>query len=113
MKKFITCSDGGCFLFGNKDFSFKLPNGFGDCDNTVLLFEDQKEFFEYCKKEYGERMWQKAFRWMMPVEGTFNLYEYDCCQMKPEEVVVELKGRYSLHLSRDQYEYPTLAIVKE
>ena len=86
MKKYYTNSDGGCFLFGNKDFSFKVFNNFGDCRNTVLVFEDYEEYVQYCKKEYGESRWDRAFKDIMPVNGKFNLYNYDCSDMNDKDI---------------------------
>lgn len=106
MKKFITESDAGAFLFGNDTVSFKLPNNYGDCSNKVLLFESETEFAEYTKHEILE------FKWIMPIRGQINLYNYDCSKMIPEDIAINLNGSYDLYLTKSIYRRPTLAIVK-
>lgn len=112
MKKYYTDSDGGSFLFGNKDFSFKLFNKFGDCRNTVLVFEDYEEYKQYCIKEYGESGWFRAFDDIMPINGKFNLYKYDCSDMNDKDVKAKFDGKYYLSLRCGTFEYPVLAIYK-
>lgn len=113
MKKYYTISDGGCFLFGNKDFSFDIPNDYGDCRNTVLVFDTEAEFLEYTKKYYGEHRRASAFKWKTSVNGSFNLYNYDCSDMSPKDIKAKFDGRYSIYLRSDEYELPILAIVKK
>lgn len=114
MKKYYTISDGGTILFGNKDFAFKLYNGFGDCENTVLVFDNQREFMDFCIKEYGNLNQDRAFKWIMPIKGKFNLYDYDCrIHLYDEYIVTSFDGEYSVYLRKTDCEYPILAIVKE
>lgn len=110
MKKYYTNSDGGSFLFGNKDFSFKLPNGFGDGRNTVIVFEDYKEFKEYCEKEFGKNG-INHFHYKLRITGKFNLYKYDCAPLIKEEVKRKFDGDFMLYLRCEYYEYPVLAII--
>lgn len=112
MKKYYTHSDGGCFLFGNKDFSVKVFNGFGDCKNTVLVFESYIEFDKYCQEEYGKARGVRAFESVTIINGNFNLYNYDCSDMDNKDIKVKFNGNYLLYLRNDVFEYPILAIVK-
>ncbi len=112
MKKYYTNSDGGSFLFGNKDFSFKVFNGVGDGRNTVLVFEDYEEYKQYCIKAYGELGWWKAFKDIMPINGKFNLYNYDCSDMNSKDIKARFDGKYYLHLRYEMFERPILAIVE-
>jgi len=111
MKKYYTDSDGGSFLFGNEDFSIKLPNGFGDCRNTVIVFDDYKEFHEYCQKEFGAKGADR-FDWKLRITGRFNLYKYDCAALIKEEIKTKFDGDFMLFLRCENSEYPVLAIVR-
>ena len=112
MKKYYTDSDGGCFLFGNEDFSFNLPNGYGDCRNTVLVFDSHDEFYLFLEEKYGKRdPYDVGFRWKTSMKGCFNLYNYDCSNMSPKDIKVQFDGRYSLYLRSNEYGKPILAIV--
>lgn len=113
MKKYYTNSDVGCFLFGNKDFSFKVHNRAGDGRNTVLVFECEEEYVQYCKKEYGESRWHRAFDWIMPINGKFNLYSDDCSNMDNKDIKAKFDGKYFLYLRSEMFERPILAIVKQ
>ena len=113
MKKHYTHSDGGCFLFGNKDFSFKLPNNYGDCRNTVLIFDNKEEFVIYLKEKYKEDFCDRSFVWQTTIEAKFNLYNYDCCHMESKDIKARFDGRYSIYLRSVRGEYPVLAIVKD
>lgn len=113
MKKYYTNSDVGCFLFGNKDFSFKLPNGVGDGRNTVLVFDSEEEYKAFCIKDYGEKRWYDAFKWQMPINGKFNLYNYDCSDMDDKDIKAKFDGKYYLYLRYEMFERPILAIVKQ
>ena len=112
MKRCYTDSDGGCFLFGNENFSFNLPNGYGDGRNTVLIFDSEEEFKNYCIKKYGNEGWYERFRWKTFIKGKFNLYNYDCCEMVKKNIKAKFDGSYSIYLRMVDFEYPTLAIVK-
>lgn len=112
MKKYHTDSDGGSFLFGNKDFSFLISNNYGDCENTVLVFKTDEEFKEYCVKKYGTEGWHRAFKWQTTLAGKFNLYSYDCSRLDDEDIVAKFDGKYSVYLRSADYEYPVLAIVR-
>lgn len=111
MKKYYTDSDGGCFLFGNEDFSFNLPNGYGDCQNTVIVFDSFDEFYSFVREKYGNRYIGDVFRWKTSLKGRFNLYKYDCSNMSPKDIKVKFDGEYSLYLRSNEYERPILAIV--
>ena len=113
MKKYYTDSDGGCFLFGNNDFSINLPNGYGDCKNTVLVFDSQDEFYSFLEEKYGKRNpYDVNFRWKTSIKGCFNLYGYDCSDMKNKDIKAKFDGKYGVYLRSSDYERPTLAIVK-
>ena len=113
MKKYYTHSDGGCFLFGNKEAYIKVPNGYGDCKNTVLVFDNEPEFLAFSKEKYGEStMWWNRFKFIMKLEGCINLYNYDCADRSPDNIAAKFEGEYSFYLRSDEYEFPTLAIVK-
>lgn len=112
MKTYYTESDGGCFLFGNKDFSFNLPNGYGDCRNKVIVFCSLDEFYSFLEEKYGKRNpYDVNFKWQTTIKGCFNLYNYDCSNMSPKDIKVRFNGKYSLYLRSSGYEQPILAIV--
>lgn len=110
MKKYYTQSDGGSFLFGNENLSIKLPNNFGDCRNTVLVFEGYDEFRKYCEKEF-KKNGEDSFGWKLRITGKFNLYKYDCAALVKEEIKTKLDGDFMLLLRCEWHEYPILAIV--
>ena len=113
MKKYHTDSDVGSFLFGNKDFSFKLPNGYGDCENTVFVFDNNKEFWDYCIKQYGKEVKDRYFKWKMSLSGKFNLYNYDCSDINEKDIEVSFDGSYNLYLRNNSWNTPILAIIKK
>ncbi len=106
MREYHSNSYNGCFLFGNKSFSFKLPNYVEQCcENTVLLFEDFTEF-QNLRNE-------NEFVWIMDINGKINLYNNDCCSMSKENVLLRLNGKYSVFLQDFSYGCPVLALVEE
>lgn len=113
MKKYYTDSDGGAFLIGNKDFSFFISNNYGDCRNTVLVFESEEEYKNYCIEKYGKTDWRDRFKWQTTIKGKFNLYNYDCSDMSDKDVKAEFNGKYGLYLRSNDYERPILAIVRK
>lgn len=113
MKQYYTESDGGCFLFGNKDFSFNIPNGYGDCRNKVILFDSYAEFYSFLEEKYGNRNpYDVKFKWQTSIEGRFNLYNYDCSDMNEKDIKAKFDGKYSIYLRSGEYLQPTLAIVR-
>ena len=112
MKTYFTDSDGGTVLFGNETFSFKLSNNYGDCTNTIHVFDSEKEFLEHCTERYGTERRNRAFKWIMPVSGKFNIYNYDCLlRLSDEDIAASFEGTYSVYLRSSDYEAPIFALV--
>ena len=85
-------SDIGSCLIGNKDWTFAVPNIGGDGTTTITIFDtDNKEFWEYKKK--------RNLNFISSVQGTFNIYNYDCAyhDCNDEDVIVTLSGRYGVY----------------
>lgn len=93
MKKLHCDSDIGSCLIGNKDWTFAVPNFGGDGTTKILVFDkNDKEFYKY-EKEHD-------LKFFSSVEGTFNIYGYDCAfsdGCNDEDVIATLSGRYGVY----------------
>lgn len=114
MKKYKTVSDIGSLLFGTEDFGVTVFNRFGDCTNTVLVFESDAEYRKFVKDNdrFAADPFDK-FHIATRIEGKFNLYNYDCAERTPENVKCKFDGRYFVYVRCEEYEYPTIAVVKQ
>jgi hypothetical protein len=84
MKQFKTYSDIGSVLVGNDNFSVALQNGYGDGETLVRVYE------------IGEKVPDGA-KFNTSVQGTFNIYNYDCSDRNEEDVVATLSGRFGVY----------------
>lgn len=92
MTRLYCDSDIGSCLIGNKDWTFAVPNMGGDGTTTILVFsKDRNEFREYEKEHKLE--------FISSVQGTFNIYSYDCAyhSCNDEDVIATLNGRYGVY----------------
>ena len=91
MKVLYCSSDIGSCLIGNKDWTFAVPNIGGDGTTKILIFDknEEKEFLEYKKK----------LNFISSVQGTFNIYNYDCAYHNcyDEDIIDTLSGRYGVY----------------
>ncbi len=113
MKRYKTESDIGSLLFGTEDFGVCVNNRFGDCTNKVLVFDSNEEFCSYVRDndKYTDDPFRK-FHFMNSIKGKFNLYKYDCAERIPENIKCKFDGKYFIYVRCEEYEYPTVAIVK-
>lgn len=70
-------SDRGGVKVGNENFSVLIPNGYGD-GATYFAVRNRDDFNE------------SMMTYFTMIEGTFNVYSYDC----GKEVYTELSGKY-------------------
>lgn len=117
MKKYYTDSDGGTILFGNENFTFTVYNKFGDCRNTVIVFENDEEYLTWLMDKYGKKYYRDCnFDYITCCKGTFNLYKYDCLSDKElkdrKNIKAKLSGTYLVYVRCGNWEYPIIAIVK-
>lgn len=91
MKTYWGASDIGSVLIGNKDWTFAVPNIGGDGATKILVFEkDVKEFANYQK--------ENNLHFISSVQGTFNIFSYDCAfETEQEDVLLTLSGRYGVY----------------
>ena len=92
MKKLSCYSDIGSCLIGNKDWTFAVPNIGGDGTTKILIFDrDNDEFVKY-RDEHN-------LKFISSVQGTFNIYKYDCAfhSCDDEDVIATLTGRYGVY----------------
>lgn len=93
MKKLTCDSDIGSCLIGNKDWTFAVPNIGGDGTTEILIFDKVgEELYEY-EKEHN-------LKFISSVQGTFNIYSYDCAftnNCNEEDVIATLSGRYGVY----------------
>ena len=47
MKSFVTMSDAGSVAIGTKDAWFLVPNGYGDGETSVLVFDEYQEWNDF------------------------------------------------------------------
>lgn len=84
--------DGGCLLIGNGSCRVHVPNSFGDGDHTVFIMS----------KDEG-RPDDRDWEWVGVIEGdAIHIYRYDCLHEDEliDNIVVTLKGRYSIYRSK-------------
>ena len=101
MKELYCYSDIGSCLIGDKNCTFAVPNIGGDGRTKIIIFnKDGDEFKKYSKNH--------KLNFISSVQGTFNIYSYDCAFSEPEdEVIATLTGRYGVYNS-----YMTVVFVK-
>ena len=83
MKAYCCISDIGSVLVGNETVRFALPNIGGDGE-TILTIYDKTESVP------------ANARFVTCIEGTFNVFNYDCSKGNPEDVIETLEGRYGV-----------------
>lgn len=81
MKKYNYLADGGAIQLGNEDFVCHYMNNYGD------------GYFEIFVIEKNEKS-TKDYEFVGSVEGTFNVYGYDCDK---SEILTTLTGRYGVY----------------
>ena len=90
MKTFQTISDIGSVLVGTREFGVALTNGIGDgTTNVIILDNDQKCLIP----KYAD--------FNTSIEGTFNIYNYDCSTRVDADIVTTLSGRYGVYYLDD------------
>lgn len=55
MKSFVTMSDAGSVAIGTKNAWFLVPNGYGDGETSVLVFDEYQEWNDFSKQHPGWR----------------------------------------------------------
>ncbi|MCK9553200.1 hypothetical protein [Aquamicrobium sp.] len=75
-------SDAGSVKVGNAQFSFLISHNNGDGHAIAAVFKNEKDFIS------------SPMKFITSVEGTFNIYDYDCGQ----NVIVTLNGRYDVYV---------------
>ena len=92
MKTLYCSSDIGSCLIGNKDWTFAVPNIGGDGKTKITIFEsDDTEFRNYEDIHH--------LKFISSVQGTFNIYSYDCAYRTcdDKDVIATLSGRYGVY----------------
>lgn len=84
-----TESDIGSVLVGNKDMTMTISNGYGDGTTRIGVFEETNEI-------------TNKMRFVCQVNGTFNVYDYDCYQTaeqlnSPRNIATTLSGHYYVY----------------
>ena len=91
MKEFTCYSDVRSVTVGSKEFRVDLPNRGGDGTTMCYIFEDEGEFA--LNKDHSNSSFVTC------VEGTFNVYNYDCTSGIDEDILITLTGRYGVYRS--------------
>lgn len=76
---FTTESDIGSLKIGTKDFTYNIPNCFGDGCNDIYIIEDKIDI--------------QCANFLTTIKGRFNIYDYDC----GNNVAKELVGEYAIY----------------
>lgn len=104
MKSFVTMSDAGSVAIGTKDAWFLVPNGYGDGETSVLVFDEYQEWNDFSKQHPG-------WRFFTSLEGKrLEIVGYDCPSLRPWfdgsvhgwNPIVTLSGRYSAYYSNGE-----------
>lgn len=117
MKKYITISDGGCLCIGNEIYQTLIYNNMGDGKNDVWVVKNYREFADFLLTQYHNRTPELCgFKDVATIKGKFNLYNYDCLDVKElsDEVNIctKLEGRYIVYLRSEMWVNPIFVIVK-
>lgn len=86
-------SDAGSLSIGNENFHINIPNGWGDGDFYIRIYERNIDL------ESFKRGWQ----FHTTIAGTFYLFSFDCLKSKGREREIEnneamkLSGRYAIY----------------
>lgn len=84
MKKFKSYADAGSILIGTTDFGILISNDYGDCETTIIV-GTQEDLDAFNKK------------FLTCLDGKFNIYRYDCCQRKENDILTTLNGKYGIY----------------
>ena len=84
MKKYYYACDGGSIMLGTETFKAHYPNGFGDGEFKITIYDTKSKI-------------PNEYKFVDCVEGKFNVYDYDC---SGAEVLCELRGRYGIYNCR-------------
>lgn len=83
MKNFTYIADAGSLMLGTEQFKAHYDNGYGDGEFTITINETGET-------EINNVTW----KFVDCVEGTFNIYDYDCSGASP---LITLTGRYGIY----------------
>lgn len=97
MEIFSCHSDIGSVLIGNKDWTFAIPNNWGDGITYIHVFDSDETFMKY-RKTY-----KRNHEFISSVQGTFNVFDYDCAfhHMEDSDVLTTLSGRYGVYVYKN------------
>lgn len=89
-KEFKTESDAGSVCIAAKDYSFSIlvPNGYGDGETRVAIFEEKYDALEH------------LMTYHTVIEGNFLILNYDCLHLnhiQPATIAKELNGRFGIY----------------
>ena len=90
MQRFECISDIGSILVGNEEFGVALPNIGGDGLTILTIYDTEAECDLDCKLR------KTSLRFITCLEGTFNIYNYDCSTRKKEDIIATISGRYGI-----------------
>ena len=92
MKRLKCDSDIGSCLIGNKYWTFAIPNRGGDGTTYISIFKGENSEFRQYKIKH-------ELVFISSVQGTFNIYSYDCAFTDNLEdyILITLSGRYGVY----------------
>lgn len=93
MEKFNTISDVGGVLVGNKNFGVLLQNGCGDGETYIAILRQKDKNLIPSKARFNTK-----------IEGTINIYNYDCGRRIKENIITTIRGVYFVYYL-DNYIY--------
>lgn len=99
MKEFKCDSDIGSVLVGNEQMQFALPNIGGDGTTTLLIYDSIWEYDRARDEQHD--------KYVTCIQGTFNVFKYDCSNGDKKDVIITLQGRYSVYRN-----YYTVILVR-
>lgn len=79
-KHFNTISDIGSIKIGNNNFTFNIPNNYGDGENDIYIF--------------NQNVHLQGLDFLTTCNGEFNIYKYDC----GDNISCTLKGKYAIYV---------------
>lgn len=98
MRKFKYSCDGGAIALGNETFTCHYMNNYGDGTHLVHIKEPHENF------PYGD---YREWHFEGSIEGTFNVYIYDCLPKKEltdkANILTTLTGRYGIYSKKGDY----------
>lgn len=91
MEKYYCSSDIGSVTIGNETYRIAIPNIGGDGTTLCYIYDSETEYLRDRETTIED--------FVTVVEGTFNIYSYDCTHGEKEDILTTITGKYFIYRS--------------